>query len=147
MDHLFRLVPPAHSAPLAVAVDHLLLETTQQLFSFELDAARAAQIQRRVGDGGLGLRRRGGPFASAAWLASWAQCYQGVFAGTAWELADDLGNAPAGSVAGLISRAATTLQDGGVHSAALFLDGEEREEPEAGPVVNASWTPPWKASP
>ena len=70
--HLFRMVAPGVSAPLAESVDQLLLETTQQLFGFELDAARAAQAQRRIGDGGLGLRRRGGQYAAAAWLASWA---------------------------------------------------------------------------
>ena len=82
-DHLLRHLPPTATLQLARGVDQLLLEATQQLFSFELDAARAALIQRRVSDGGLGLRRRGGPFASAAWLASWAQCYQGVCLGPA----------------------------------------------------------------
>ena len=38
-DHLFRMISPSLSAPLAEAVDQLLLETTEQLFGFELDAS------------------------------------------------------------------------------------------------------------
>ena len=40
-DHLFRMVAPSASATLAASVDQLLLETTSQLFGFEVSATRA----------------------------------------------------------------------------------------------------------
>ena len=69
-------LPLSVSSPLAEIVDRLLLETLQQLFCIELDAARWCQAQWRVCAGGLGLRRRGGPHAPAgrrqsAGCASW----------------------------------------------------------------------------
>ena len=65
-DHLFRLAPPAHTAPLAESVDQLLLEIIQRLFSFELDASQADQARWRIRDAGLSLRSRRGAYAAAA---------------------------------------------------------------------------------
>eukprot|EP00973_Karenia_brevis_P054971 7643128-Karenia_brevis.AAC.1 len=121
-DHLFRMVHPGVTGPLAESVDQLLLETINQLFGFELDSARAALMQRRLGDGGLGLRRRGGPFAAAAWLASWGQCYKAVHEGTSWQIAMPLSEAPAGSLSQLIQGAAELVRDSGARSAERMLD-------------------------
>ena len=120
-DHLLRMVPPGVSGELAGSVDQLLLECTNQLFGFELDPARAAQIQWRLGDGGLGIRRRGGPHASAAWLASWAQCYEGVRRGTSWEITS-LAEAAPGSLSDRIRRAAEDVRDHGARGAETLLD-------------------------
>ena len=117
------MVPPGASAPLAESVDQLLLETTNRLFGFELDATRAALMQRRLGDGGLGLRRRGGPHAAAAWLASWAQCYKAVHAHTSWEFSPTPSVISSGSLFHLLQRAAEDVRDSGARGAAHFLDG------------------------
>ena len=85
-----RLIPPACSAPLANAVDQLLLEATQQLFGIALDASQAAQSKWRIDDGGLDLRGGGGVFTSAAWLASRAQVYSIVESGSAWEISAEI---------------------------------------------------------
>eukprot|EP00973_Karenia_brevis_P067308 9361309-Karenia_brevis.AAC.1 len=61
---------PSASASLANSADQLVLETLQQLFGFELTDEQTALARRRLADGGLGLRRRGGSFAAAARLAS-----------------------------------------------------------------------------
>ena len=79
-------------------------------------------MQRRIADGGLGLRRRGGPHAAASWLASWAQCYSAVVASTSWTVLPSLEAAPSGTVSASIHQAAQQVIAHGARGAQCFLD-------------------------
>ena len=73
-DHLLRFLPPAIGGVFGERIDQLLLENAQRLLSHRFTPLQARQLRLKVTGGGAGLRSRGGAFAAAAFLGSWAQC-------------------------------------------------------------------------
>ena len=109
-DHLFRLLPPEVTSPLALGVDRLLLETFSQLFEVVLSTGQAQQLGFSLSEGGFGLRPRGGGFAAASYIGSWVLTYSEVVAATGSQLPDgDLGVCVPGSVGASLASATRTL--------------------------------------
>lgn len=121
-DHLLRHLPPSDGCDLGEHVDRLLAETLSRLFAFQLSEEQWQQAQFELVGGGVGLRRRGGPYAAAAHLASWAQCYHQVVQATGFSFCGDLAAAPPGSLAQGVFAAANAVAACGEVSAAPWAE-------------------------
>ena len=83
-DHLLRHLPPSVGCAVGSNVDLLLQETLQSMFGFNLRPRQAEQASFSLSGGGLGLRSRGGGYAAAAYVGSWALVYHRVAATLSW---------------------------------------------------------------
>ena len=71
LDYLLRHLSPSLGLELGERIDRTLAESLNDLLSVRFTPGQWAQAQLAVGDGGIGLRRRGGLTPVLQHLASW----------------------------------------------------------------------------
>ena len=88
--HLLRTAPPPTTRPAARVYDAALLKCYEELAELDpLTTEQALQCQLPLRLGGRGLRSQE-QLASAAWVASWAQCLAEVLQRTGLDALEDL---------------------------------------------------------